>query len=210
MRHPAPAFAARLAAAAAATLLAACSDGSTSPDRRPPRAYGESTITASGPVSVSAKGVAFYGTFDEDDAGFTLAMASMAADSSVDHVVVITRERAGAPGVGGYPFHDAQSWDEPPAEAFQLGAVFDAGDGRPRYCAATSGTLTVRTASGGRLGGHYSARAICRTADGATDAGEALISGTFDAVDGVAVPGLPRAARQAAPATAARLARQRP
>ncbi len=206
-RTPVLRRAARLAALSVASLLAACGDGPNDPRLRPPSTLGASRITSSGAATVSDTGIAFYGDVDdEDDVGFTLAMASLASDSSFENLVMISRRQPGAPGRGTYALHDPLSDEAPPADAVGLAAVLATGGAQPRICVATSGSMTVASASAGRIGGHYRARATCSGPDDVA-AGEADISGTFDAVDAARVGRLPRGARQVAPPVVARLSR---
>ncbi len=210
MRHPARPHARAVVAATAAALIAAC--GSTTDPEERPGDYGRSSVRSTGAMAVSDEGIAFYmNGATTVSTGFTLAMGSLTADSSLENFVAISRARTGVPAVGSYELRDVLGGEEVPADAFALLALLGSDGGRQVGCIAHAGTVTVESVGSGRVRGRYRAQATCFDdgGDGEGEPAEATIDGTFDAVDGERIARLPSGARLASRARAARLARAR-
>jgi len=172
-----------LAPAALAALLAACGGGGDKVAGPRPGASGSYSGTVAGAITRSVTGVAFYGQGVQDgESVFALGMGSIKADSSFKDAVLIAREKAGVPAPGTYTLHDAGSDAAQRPEEFGLVAMLDGANAEGLLCFGTEGTLTVQSASGGRVKGTYAAKASCLDT---SSMGEVAVSlaGTFDAVE---------------------------
>jgi hypothetical protein len=196
--------AARTLGGALAALLAACGGDTIAGVDVPSAQLGSFDGNASGAVSLGIKGVALYGQLSAQagQAGFQLAMGSLAADSTFANMVVLSREKRDVPGAGTYAIYDLEGDDAPPADAFSLVSVLQRTGSQQTVCVARSGTLTVSSAGGGRVKGSYTAQASCVATADPGRAAAATLSGSFEAVEGSKLVRLPGSAR---PADGARL-----
>jgi hypothetical protein len=181
-------------------LLAACggSDGPTSPGRA---ALGAFSGTASGGLTKSIEGIAFYGQSGSGQTGetaFQIGMGSLKGDSTFDDVVVISRARRDLPAAGTYTLHDVDGDGEPGADDFMLIAALSTTRAHDVLCTGTVGTVTITGVGGGRVKGRYATTASCiDLSDLSADPMTATLAGTFDAVEGTRATGLPSRSREA-------------
>jgi hypothetical protein len=177
-----------LAAAAFATLLAACGgDGATGPNGG---ATGRFSGNVAGHVTRAISGVAFYAQVNQDgDAGFGIGMGALAADQKTfTDMIIVGREKAGVPGPGSYTLHNSASGTEPTADQFVLTSTLQMPNGGELFCSSTTGTLTLEAASGGRLKGSYSTQASCVNLANPDAEVSVTLSGSFEAVASSRLP----------------------
>ena len=183
------------AAATFAALLTACGgDGATGPDAG---AAGRFSGTVAGSVSRSITGVAYYAQVSQDgEAGFGIGMGALAADQKTfTDLVVIGRERTGMPAPGTYTLHNSASGTEPTADQFVLVSTLQLPNGGELFCLATTGTVTLEGASGGRLEGSYSTQASCLDLTNPDAEVSVTLAGSFEAVSSSRLPQAAGAAR---------------